>query len=297
MANPQNYPNFMIVGAMKCATSTLHTQLMQQPGIFMTDLKEPNFFSDDEEYAKGIDWYCSLFEGSEPALLRGESSTHYTKLPTYPKTIERIQQHCPDAKFIYVIRHPIDRLVSQYIHEWSQRVISVEINQAIYQHSELIDYSRYTMQLQPYFEAFGKDRVLLIFFDNLLKSPQQELERVCQFLDYPQQPEWQVEVGAQNASNERLIKSKWRDALVETPGLRELRQWLIPKSFRTWVRSLWTMKDRPQLTPENVEYLREIFDRDLATLGSWLEIENLCCENFKEKAQQWKQPISATSQH
>ncbi len=289
MQEQKNYPNFMIIGAMKCATSTLHTQLMKQPGIFMSELKEPNFFSNDEEYAKGIDWYCSLFEGSSEAKLRGESSTHYTKLPTYPKTIERIQHHCPDAKFIYVIRHPIDRLVSQYIHEWSQRVISVEINQAITQHPELIDYSRYTMQLQPYFDTFGKERILPMFFESLLKSPQQELERVCQFLGYQHPPEWQVEVGAQNASNERLITSKWRDILVETPGLRELRQLLIPKSFRTWVRGLWTMKDRPELTPENVQYLQEIFDQDLATLGSWLGIESLCCENFKEKAQQWKQ--------
>lgn len=285
----------MIIGAMKCATSTLHTQLMKQPEIFMTELKEPNFFSDDEEYAKGMDWYCSLFEGSEAAILRGESSTHYTKLPTYPKTIERIQQHCPDAKFIYVIRHPIDRLVSQYIHEWSQRVISVEINQAISQHPELIDYSRYTMQLQPYFDTFGRDKVLPIFFENLLAQPQLQLEQVCQFLGYLGQPTWQVEVGAQNASNERLITSKWRDALVETPGLRELRQWLIPKSFRTWVRGLWTMQERPELTAENIKYLQEVFDEDLAILGSWLGIESLCCENFKEKAKQWQQPISVSS--
>ncbi|MGB3402697.1 MAG: sulfotransferase [Microcoleaceae cyanobacterium] len=295
MTNSKNYPNFMIIGAMKCATSTLHTQLMKQPEIFMTELKEPNFFSDDEEYAKGMDWYCSLFEGSEAAILRGESSTHYTKLPTYPKTIERIQQHCPDAKFIYVIRHPIDRLVSQYIHEWSQRVISVEINQAISQHPELIDYSRYTMQLQPYFDTFGRDKVLPIFFENLLAQPQLQLEQVCQFLGYLGQPTWQVEVGAQNASNERLITSKWRDALVETPGLRELRQWLIPKSFRTWVRGLWTMQERPELTAENIKYLQEVFDEDLAILGSWLGIESLCCENFKEKAKQWQQPISVSS--
>jgi hypothetical protein len=169
-------------------------------------------------------------------------------------------------------------------------VISVEINQAITQHPELIDYSRYGMQLQPYFEAFGKDRILPIFFESLLQSPQQELERVCQFLGYPQQPEWHFIVGAQNASNERLITSQWRDLLVETPGLRELRQWLIPKSVRNWVRSFWTMKQRPELTPENIQALQEIFNQDLAILGSWLGIESLCCENFKEKAQQWKQP-------
>ena len=54
-------PDFLIVGAMKCATSTLHDQLSLQPGIFMTELKEPNFFSNDEQYCKGLDWYLSHF--------------------------------------------------------------------------------------------------------------------------------------------------------------------------------------------------------------------------------------------
>ena len=80
-------PDFVIIGAMKCATSSLHDQLAQQPGIFMSELKEPNFFSNDEQYAKGIDWYLSNFRDAYPDELLGESSTHYTKLPTYPNTI------------------------------------------------------------------------------------------------------------------------------------------------------------------------------------------------------------------
>ena len=124
---------------MKCATISLHEQLALQSVIFMTDLKEPNFFSNDETYEKGIDWYKSLFVSDANDSLRGESSTHYAKLPTYPNTIERIKQHIPTAselKFIYVMRHPIDRLVSQYIHEWSQRVIpaKTDINAAIYEY-------------------------------------------------------------------------------------------------------------------------------------------------------------------
>ncbi len=281
-----NTPTFMIIGAMKCATSTLHTQLMKQPGIFMTDLKEPNFFSDDQQYAKGIEWYQSLFNEGANSHFRGESSTHYTKLPTYPKTIERIQKYCPDVKFIYVIRHPIDRLVSQYIHEWTQQVIAVDINTAITQHPELIDYSRYSIQIQPYFETFGPDRILPIFFERLLKFPQEELEKVCQFIGYDKQPEWSLDIGAKNASSERLRRSKLRDFLVDTPGLQELRRWFVPKSFRNWVKGFWSMKQRPELSAENIEYLTTVFDEDLATLSSWIGIDTLCCDNFKHTVQQ-----------
>ena len=266
---------------MKCATSSLHEQLNQQPGIFMSELKEPNFFSNDEEYNKGSEWYLSHFEEANINDLIGESSTHYTKLPTYPHTIERLQKYLPDAKFIYVMRHPINRLVSQYIHEWSQRVISVGINESIDPHPELLEYSLYTKQLQPYFDTFGQERVLPIFFERMLTTPQTELERICRFIGYKDQPQWYQELNASNVSNQRMIKSAWRDAIVETPGLKQLRRLLILKSFRTWVRSLWTIKKKPDLTAENIDRLTVIFDEDLAVLGSWLGVD-LTCDNFQE---------------
>ncbi|MGK7889210.1 MAG: sulfotransferase [Leptolyngbyaceae cyanobacterium] len=272
-------PDFIIIGAMKCATSSLHEQLALQPNIFMSTLKEPNFFSNDEEYNQGFDTYWCHFEAATPTDLCGESSTHYTKLPTYPLTIERLHKTLPNAKFIYVMRHPIDRLVSQYIHEWSQRVIDVDINQAVDQFSELIDYSRYTMQLQPYFDTFGADRLLPVFFERLFTHSQSELERICQFLGYTGTPTWQT-LEAQNVSSSRMRTSAWRDTLVENPVLETLRRTLIPKSMRTWVKGLWTMRDRPILIPEQEQRLQAIFDQDLAILGQWLDIE-LSCATFK----------------
>ena len=286
----KNYPNFFIIGAMKCATTSLHEQLVLQPGIFMTDLKEPNFFSDDDQYDKGMDWYTSLFTPKESDILYGEASTHYTKLPTYPKTIERIQQHIPDralkSKFIYVVRHPIDRLVSHYIHEWTQKKISTstDINVALHKHPELIEYSKYSMQLQPYFDAFGQDNVLLVFFESLISTPQDELERVCKFLDYPGDVLWHKELKANNVSKERMRKSEWRDLLVEAPLLSVIRKRLVPKSVRDRVKKLWMMSTKPELSDEAIEHLTEIFDQDLGVLGSWLGVDSLCCDNFKQIA-------------
>lgn len=284
-------PDFLIIGAMKCATSTLHDRLATQPGIFMSELKEPNFFSNDEQYCKGIEWYLSHFKGASQMDICGESSTHYTKLPTYPHTVERIFQHYPDIKLIYIMRHPIDRLVSQYIHEWSQNLISVEINQAISLYPELVEYSRYSMQLQPYLQTVGREKILPVFFERLLSRKQEEFERICRFIGYQGKPIWMEENDVRNASSERLRKNRLRDLLVETPGLREIRQHFIPKSWRTWVRSLWQMKEKPKLEPQKLEFLQSIFNRDLATLGAWLGVE-LSCENFKSKvknsSRDWK---------
>lgn len=275
-------PDFIIIGAMKCATSSLHDQLAQQPGIFMSELKEPNFFSDDDCYAKGWDWYSSHFQEAPPQMLCGESSTHYTKLPTYPQTVERLGRDLRDVKLIYVMRHPIDRLVSQYVHEWTQRIISVDIDRALEQHPELIEYSRYAFQLQPFLDAFGREQILPVFFERLANHPQAELERICDFIGYSGQPHWNENLQAQNVSSQRMRQNRWRDLFVEAPGLREIRRWLVPKSFRLWVRSWWTMNEKPQLAPEQLERLQKIFDEDLMVLSSWLGI-SLSCENFRQR--------------
>ncbi len=284
-----NYPDFLIIGAMKCATTLLHDQLAPQSGIFMSELKEPNFFSNDEEYAKGMEWYLSHFKPASVDHLCGESSTHYTKLPTYPQTIERIQKHLPDVKLIYIMRHPIDRLISHYSHEWTMLVISEEINQAITKYPELIDYSRYSMQLKPYFEAFGQERVLPVFFERLVSHSQEELERVCRFLGYKSTPDWK-DLSATNLSNERWRSGPLRTFLVQNPALKVIRQQLIPKSWRDQVRKSWSLKKKPEIEPGQIDYLKAIFDEDLAVLGSWLGTE-LSCDNFKatvkEHSREW----------
>jgi hypothetical protein len=274
-------PDFIIIGAMKSATSTLHEQLAMQPGIFMCSPKEPNFFSDEPQYAKGMSWYASQFNEAAVGDLCGESSTHYTKLPTYPKTVTRIFEHLPDVKMIYVMRHPIDRLVSQYIHQWTEREISIDINQALQTNPELIAYSQYTQQLEPYFATFGREKILPIFFERLLQESQDELTRVCQFIGYQGKPVWDSELDAQNVSSQRMQKNSLRDFVVEFPGLKTIRKNLIPQSWRDGVKTMWTMQQKPQLNPEQTTYLTDLFDRDLAILGSWLGTE-LDCDRYKQ---------------
>lgn len=273
-------PDFLIIGAMKCATSTLHEQLALQSGIFMTKLKEPNFFSNDEIYQRGMEWYSSQFQEAQSTDICGESSTHYTKLPTYPQTVDRISQHLPNVKFIYVMRHPLHRLVSQYIHEWSQRIINVDINQGIYDFPELIRYSQYTFQLQPFFDTFGQKQILPVFFERLLQYPQTELERIANFIGYKSSVKWH-DLSAVNASQERMRKSEWRDFLVEAPILKEIRKNFIPQGFRDWIKSQWRLKEKPQLTKKSIEYLQPIFNQDLQLLGQWLGVE-LNCDNYMQ---------------
>jgi len=271
--------DFVIIGAMKCATSTLCAQFSRQPGFYMTE-KEPNFFSNDENYARGIAWYEHLFNGAGNDHLCGESSTHYTKLPTYPYTVKRMKEHLPDAKLIYVMRHPIDRLVSQYIHEWSERRINVPIGKAIERHPELIAYSRYAMQLKPFLNAYGPEKILPVFFDRLHVQPKLELARICRFVGHQGPVDW-YDQPARNVSRERMRKNALRDAMTSFPPLALLRRTLVPKTIRRRIRQLWTMKRRPKIPGSQLEKLLEVFDEDLNRLGRWLQME-ISCATFKE---------------
>lgn len=272
-------PDFIIIGAMKCATSSLHTQLAQQPGIFMTTPKEPNFFSDDQQYARGISWYQSLFEGAYLDDLCGESSTHYTKSPDYPQCIQRMSSYLPTVKLIYVMRHPIDRLVSHYIHQWSQGVFTCEINQSVDQFEELVAYSCYARQLEPYINVYGKENILPVFFEAVKSHPQRELEKIARFIGYTQPVTWHEGLSLQNVSNERIKRFFGYGLLVEPKIMTLLRRNLIPQFIRDRIKKNLTMKYRPVLDGMHVKQLTAIFDADLKTLGSWLGIE-INCDNF-----------------
>jgi hypothetical protein len=276
-------PNFIIVGAMKSATSTLHEQLALQPGIFMSTPKEPNFFSDDGVYQLGLNWYQGLFAKANEDDICGESSTHYTKLPDYPNTLARMSSYLPKLKLVYVIRHPIERLVSHYIHQWSQNVIRADINTAIDSFPELINYSLYSMQIKPYIEQYGSENILLVFSEAFRKQPELELERVARFIGYDEPVVWHETLPEQNVSNQRVRRFKGYNFLVNNPILATLRRSLIPKGLRDFVKQQLVMKKRPELTVESQMKLEKIFNDDLNTLSQLTSTEiNLA--NYKELA-------------
>lgn len=252
-------PHFLIIGAMKSATSTLHDQLSNQPGIFMSTPKEPNFFSDDIHWERGMGWYEGLFSEAGPDDIIGESSTHYTKLPTYPHTVERMKSHLPDVKLIYMMRDPVDRLISHYMHGWLEGTIRGDINEAIRKYPELIDYGRYEMQLEPFRQAYGDERILLLHFDDVRAAPQKLLENVCAFIGYRGQPKWNIDLNQRNISSQRLRDSRVRDAIVLNPLASFIRKRFIPRSVRDHVKSFWQMRQRPVLTDASLAYLKKCF--------------------------------------
>lgn len=265
--NACRLPDFFVIGAMKCGTSTLQAQLATQPGMFMTTPKEPNFFSDDAIFARGLGWYQTLFEAAQPGELKGEASTHYTKLPDYPDTVSRLAAVVPSPRLVYVIRDPIERAISHYLHEWGRGAVGADMAAAFSKHREYVDYGRYPMQLAPWLKQFGREAVLLTSLERLKSDSAGELARIGSHIGAGPLV-WNSDLRAQNVSAERSRPLPLQRALVRNPVARALRHALVPKSVRTSIRMRRSRSERPALPAALRSDLEDIFRPDHAALAT-----------------------------
>jgi hypothetical protein len=169
MSKPR--PNLFLIGAMKSGTTSLHAYLGSHPQIFMCPEKEPEFFAKDTVRARGEDWYFNLFAAAESESVIGESSTVYSRIPVFPDVPERISKFNPEARFIYVMRDPIERTISQYWFHVRFCGERRDMLTAIREDLHFTATSNYAMQLAPYFERFGSDRIATLTFEELLRNP------------------------------------------------------------------------------------------------------------------------------
>jgi hypothetical protein len=258
-------PDYIIVGAMKCGTSTLAAQLGQQRGVFMTTPKEPNFFSDDSIYAKGLGWYENLFATADPGDLKGEASTHYTKLPDHPAALDRLAAVVPTPKIIYLIRNPLDRAVSHYIHEWTQGGISTDLQTALIRHPVLVSYGCYGMQIAPWVNRFGAASVLVLTLEGMKDDPQGTLDRVAAHLGTGPLI-WQSDLERVNASEERIRRLPLQGLILDNPLATWLRRKLVPQTLRDRIKAARQMQIRPVLSVADRQRLVQVFAADHTTL-------------------------------
>jgi len=262
-------PDFIVIGAMKCGTTTLAAQLGAQAGIFVTEPKEPNYFSADLVFAKGPDWYGGLFAAAAFGDLKGEASTHYTKRPDLPHTLERMTAALPEVRLVYMIRDPMARIVSHYIHEWSQGVLSRPLDVEIDAHAPLIDYGLYGWQISSFVEAYGRETILLTSLERMRAGRADELARVAAHIGYAGTVAWVNESEAENISAKRSRKLPLHGVLVDHPVSTALRRALVPKALRTWVREARQMTHRPEIPANRVPKLRARFAEDREVLAGF----------------------------
>lgn len=190
MSPKKIFPDFVIVGAMKSATSSVRNFLSQHPDIIILD-HEGNFFNREENYRKGLSWYRIQFLDKSPLgrELWGEKTVDYSYLSYVP---ERIYQVNPAVKLVWVFRNPVDRTYSNYLHELRRGREYLSFNNALKQESRrilsnpLLGYvkrSVYYEQVSRYLRFFPTDNMHFMLFEELVKDPGKVLSELLAFLD------------------------------------------------------------------------------------------------------------------
>lgn len=152
----------MIIGAQKCGTTTLFNILNDHPSISGCTEKEPHYFSTTKNWRNDLNLYHMLFKEKE-GTLNFEASTTYTFYPLRNLHIwDDIFDYNPNMKFIYIVRNPVDRIVSSYMHNYERGYIDLDIEEALIKERLLIELTRYYTQISPYIKKFGRDKIWLL---------------------------------------------------------------------------------------------------------------------------------------
>jgi hypothetical protein len=266
-------PNLIVIGGLKCGTTSLHHYLNLHPAVAMSRPKELNFFVAELNWPLGAEWYATHFDGR--TAVRGESSPHYTNRPRFEGVAERMNGVIGDARLIYMVRDPIDRMLSHYLHNvgggYEERPLEAALSDP---DSAYVARSRYGFQLAPYLDAFSAERIELVTREELLRDRVGTMRRVFAFcgvdesFSSPQfEREWETGT-AKGGGRFRLM-----DRAVRLPGLRALDRNFdrLPESLRWLVERLVHDPSagevpKPEVPAELRERLRELLRDDVAEL-------------------------------
>ena len=177
-------PNFVVIGAMKAGTVSLRHYLDEHPDVFLGrggKFGEPNFFIAEYNWPRGRGWYESLFDRAGGAAAIGECSPSYTWAHVYRGVPERMAQVLPEARLVYVVRDPVARMQSMYMHQVSagreRRRAEVALLDDRY-----LGPSRYGFQLAAFLDHFDRSQVLVIASEELRDRPCEALSAVFSHL-------------------------------------------------------------------------------------------------------------------
>lgn len=201
MAAPAGLPNLLVIGAMKAGTSSLHRYLDVHPQIGMSRVKELDFFLKHRGWSRGAGWYADQFDESKS--VRGESSPNYTDLPLSGGVAARMAELVPDARLIYMVRDPIERALSHWIHARGLEREDRSADEALADlDSRYVRRSLYRTQLQPFVELFPRQQILIAAQEDLLARRSETLREIFGWLGVDPsfdstefEREWEVSAG------------------------------------------------------------------------------------------------------
>ncbi len=284
-------PNLFLVGAQKSGTTTLAVMLANHPEVFMSAPKEPGFLAFGERGYTGVDghgrtaraqsWvvdsqadYLGLFRDAPPgARWLGDASTWYL---SEPGAAERIHAFSPDARIIAIFRHPADRAYSAWCHArrdeeepCEEFAAALDMEAQRDNASHLLRYremGRYASQLRRYIELFGRNRVLVLFYEDLRDDPEALWRRCCDFLALDKNARVPA-AHRQNRSGQPRSRLLYR--LLRSQRFKTAMKRLLPLRFTAWAKNrldALNMRRFPPIPRDQRERLTREFEGEIREL-------------------------------
>ena len=297
-------PNFLIIGAAKAGTTSLYEYLIQHPDVFMSDPKEPHFFSTDHKYNKGFSYYEKFFEGYQEENRIGEGSVSYSTYTNLEKTIQRICDFNKEMKLIYILRNPFSRAYSSYWWNVRMQAEPLSFEDALQQeenriYKDVLDqldpwsYKRrglYFYIIQQYLKYFPKKNLKVILLEDLNSSSIKICNDVYSFLNLKKFDATKLE---EDKINKAVIPTnKFVQKLMNDPStIRNFISYILQhtlgiankKKLHDFI-SKKTLKpfDYPPMKENTFEYLEKYFKNDIKQLENFLNRELTQWLNSKE---------------
>lgn len=296
----ENKPNFIVIGTMKAATTSLYTYIKQHPDIFMTKVKEPMFFNNFQQEnnynilgskskkSTTLEEYLAMFKDAKNEKAIGEASPAYIYNENAPYLIK---EHLPDVKIIAILRQPTDRAYSNFLHTKRAdrenvnsfgQAIKIEKERISDNWSPLYHYIQkgfYSVQLKRYYNLFPKENIKVYLFEDVVKNPKETLKDIFKFLNVDENIEIDVSKKSNVSGTPKgilgfiLKKMRYYNLMPKFAISDYLPTFIISLLFKSVYKDTEKLDSvlRKELTDkyyrEEILKLEKLIDRDLS---NWL---------------------------
>jgi len=226
-------PTFLVIGAMKAGTTSLWQYLRSHPQVYLSEPKELYFFSDPERFDLGVDWYRSHFTAATDARAVGEACTNYAKYPRVTGAAARIATVLPEVRLVYLVRDPLSRIRSHYVHAVDRYGERRPLSIAVRAEPEYLDFSRYRMQIDQYLEHFEPSRLLVVTTDALRTDRVATMEQTLAFLGADPSLAARQGMTQLNRASDKWVDTEVSARLRRVPGY-QLARTFTPRRLRRW---------------------------------------------------------------
>ena len=267
-------PNFMCIGASKSGTTSLYDILKQHSDIFLPSFKEPHFFDIPSVYQNGIEWYKkTYFQSVKNEKCIGDFSPTYLFDEHAPERI--LNDLGANVKFIIILRNPVDRAYSHYLHSKRDQHENLSFKEALFLEKErfskkdYLSYLRlsysgqgmYCQMLVRYFKFFPRDNFLIINFEEeFVNQRGRTINRILDFLDLENE-DFDINISSNKASIAKSILLK--KVMKKTGCWRVLIKRIIPSlKIRQIIKNRIQRANITTFTPSKLSSLekKELFN-------------------------------------